>query len=250
MPLPRRAERERRYPVEITVELNLGRRRVRTVTDNVGANGLFARTDVAGQLRQLLSLSLDLPFGFGRLRAHGMVVHVVPPRAVGATPGMGIVLYGLDDARRDQWARFVATLQRQVAEVPSRAFAASIVDIPPPAPIRRRYESFAVVLEVRAALVQELVTMYTRDLARGSLLLQTPGAFVVGDGLVLRIVHPRRGDTLSVPCVVRRVVDDPSMRGIEVEFLDLDDGARALFWEFVGAQVDELEQLEVILVDE
>lgn len=227
----------------------MGRTHLEAVTHNVSRSGLFVRCDVTGTLRQLVLLETDLPFGLGALEAHGMVVHVVPP-GVGGAPGMGLALYGLDHVRRKQWDSFIDEVQRRVPQSRSSALVAYRVDAAPPEPIRRRFERFDVVLEVQVELVDELVTMYTRDISRGGMLLQTEFPLRVDDGFVLRVVHPRTRDSLNVPCVVRRVVDDLGFRGVGVEFLDLDDQARAIFWAFIGAEIDTLDDDEVIIVDE
>ena len=248
-PLPHRVERDRRFAIQIAVDVGIGRRTVSALTDNVGANGLFVRSDVAGELRQLITMDLHLGFSMGTLRTHGMIVHVVSPGGT-RVPGMGVALYGLDDVRRDRWAAFVRAARKHAPEVPAKALLAYRVDRRPPEPIRRRYERFEVVLELQVQLVEELVTMYTHDISRGGMLLRTDCDIEPGDGLVLRIVHPRRHDTLSIPCVVRRRVVDEGMRGIGVEFLDLDDETRAMFWEFVGAEIEEVDGGPVVLIED
>ena len=250
MALPRFSDRDRRYAIRLAVELGLGRRTLSVITDNVGPRGLFVRSDICGPLRQLVELRIDLAFSMGRLEAHGMIAHVVPPGTAGSVPGMGIALYGLDAARRERWSSFIDTVRRRVPRMRSRALIAYPTQDRPPEPIRRRFERFRLVLEVQVMLIDELVTMYARDISRGGMLLQTDCTLEVGDGIVLRIVHPRNRDTLSVPCEVRRVVSEPDFHGVGVEFLDLDDEARSIFWAFIGAEVEALESEDVVLIDE
>lgn len=250
MALPRFSDRDRRYSIQLGVELGLGRKMLSVFTDNVGPRGLFVRSDICGQLRQLVELRVELAFAMGTLDAHGMIAHVVPPGTVGSVPGMGIAFYGLDTIRRAQWGAFIDAVRERVPRTRSRALVAYPTEDRPPEPIRRRFERFRLVLEVQVMLLDELVTMYTRDISRGGMLLQTDCNLEAGDGIVLRIRHPRNGDTLSVPCEVRRVVDEPDFRGVGVEFLDLDDEARSIFWAFIGAEVESVDDIDVVFIDE
>lgn len=211
---------------------------------------MFVCSEWVGPLRQLVTLDMTLPFELGHLFGHGMVVHVVPAGAGVVVPGMGIALYGLDGRRRDTWAEFISRVRATTPELPAKSLVATAVEVAVPIALQQYYETIEVVLEVRVDQIAELVAIYERDLAQGSLSLQTQHALAVGAQFVLRIIHPRRRDSLSVPCRVMRRIDDGSLRGIEAEFLDLDDRARALFWEFVDVELAEFDEHSVPLVDE
>jgi len=245
--------RERRYLIEVPVEVGVGRAKTSATTHDVGAKGLFVRGAIVGPVRALVTLDLELPFGLGDVSVHGMIVHTVPATTNGApcaVPGMGIALYGLDGPARDLWARFIDEARAQATVLEVKPLVAVRASRSPPRALIARHADVRAVLEVRAPLLRDLVEMYTRDLVQGTILLQTDYALGRGEGFVLCIVHPGRGDSLSVPCRVTRVIDDPTMRGVEADVLDLDDNARALFWEFIGVEVAQLEREEVIVVQE
>lgn len=99
-----------RLPIRLPVEVRVGRTLHSLYTHDVGLEGIFLTTAEPPASHQLLQLTLDLPPFAEKVRFLGVVERTVTPvEAVvhGRPPGMGVYLYGLTEATRRDWRRFV-----------------------------------------------------------------------------------------------------------------------------------------------
>ena len=136
--------RERRYPVSIAVELEVGGRTLSLLTENVALNGMFVRSDILGELGEQVTARATLGFNLGVVEMEGLIAHVVPPRSgIHRIPGMGIALFGLDGEVREAWDRFIGECDAQ-APAEGRYFhvATRLVDEDPPEQIHRNYPGY------------------------------------------------------------------------------------------------------------
>jgi hypothetical protein len=220
--------RYRRYRVQVPLRLRVGGRWRELVTEDVNYRGLFARSDEPVPLRQLLALEMELPPDQVAFRCHGMAVHRIAPPGTdeGHAPGVGLMFYALDSASKNQWEKFIAhiALTAPEIEVPVRMAA---VDAPDP--VRRAYPRYQVRLEVRPRSLDELLTMYSRDISKGGAFLETRQRLELGLAFEMAIVHPDLERFFALEAVVRRHGDG----GIGVEFLNMNEARRAEFFEFV-----------------
>jgi uncharacterized protein (TIGR02266 family) len=225
------SERSRRIDVRIhcclPVALSAGKRRQSVLTEDVGQRGVFLRTDTPPALRQLVHLDITLPDHQPPLSVHGMAVHVVAtggPRV----PGVGVQFYAMDGAARARWAGFFGLLRTAAAsEPPERAPAG------PGEPLRRKHPRVEVALELELTSVDELVTLYTRDVSAGGMFIVTDLRLAAGARLAIEVHHPIDRATFSLEAVVRRHAAPGEPAGLGVEFVGMDDARRLTFLAFV-----------------
>jgi hypothetical protein len=218
--------RDARYKAHIALRMTRGRVSTQLVTEDVSFRGVFVRMDAPPALRQLVRLDITLPRG-ATIRPHAMVVYRVPPGG-DHTPGAGLQFYGLDGRERIQWDTFVHEVReesRPVASVPPDAIEAE----------RRQHERYVVRFEVRLRSVDELRSLYTRDISQGGMALETDVVLPVGEHVGLDLVHPTSGAQFGLDAVVRRVIED---RGLGLEFVKLTDERREALLRFVTEGAD------------
>lgn len=224
-----------RYRVRMPVAATWAREVRDLQTEDISLEGLFVRTDAALAERRLLKLRTKLLHDGSELTMHAMVAHSLPlDGAVSRVPGIGLQFYGNGRDTLERWGRHIQHVRDTLPGAADRTVFAFNVDRAPPEPIRRRYERVAAVLEVRVVTVDELLTIHSRDVSKGGMFVMADRACKVGEQLVLEVVHPETAAVFPLPSVVRREVRERGA-GLAVEFLDLDDAARAAFWEFVSA---------------
>lgn len=240
---PAAQRREQRYNVKLKAILFKGGTQIQTLTEDISFKGVFLRTDSPPALRQLVKIALILPPEGREIKAHGMVANnSLPGNAEGHVPGAGIQFYGMDGGTKEVWENFVAQIQRHASE-----------PTPPPAdavdPVRRKHERFNAHLELRLQM-DELFTLYTRDVSRGGMLVATDLDLELGSNLVIDVLHPETGKSFPVQCVVRRKIDQPDLRGVGVEFINMSELHRNNFFDFVRAGIPDVEEEAITLVDE
>jgi hypothetical protein len=234
--------RDRRYRVVLPVTLVAGGESLQLCTANVSLRGLQLRTDRTFNRNQLLRLELRLPFDGGAISLFGAVAYTVAgDPANDREPGSGVALYanGPDVLRR--WEAFVRAISEKHPESLEREV---LLGDPGMATqhVRRRYQRFEVEITFKAFFdeVDDLVAMYTRDVSKGGMLIATELPLSVGSPIHVNLVHPATHAEFPLSCVVRRVVNDSSGRGLGVEFTDHDEDARQRLWEFVSSGLEEM----------
>jgi Tfp pilus assembly protein PilZ len=238
-----------RFKVNVPVKVELGKDIIEGVTHDLSTGGLFIRCDQLGQLRQLVKVTLTMPFQWGDLELHAMVVHVIHPGA-DRTPGMGLQFFGLDRQKKKFLRELIKRVQVEFPKAQTESVRTHPVDTEVIEPIRRRFPRFAAILEVEVELVDELVTMYTRDISKGGMLLESEIDVEVGETLLIQVVHPETKEKFQLASEARRLVHEPPFKGIAIEFCELSDDSRAAFWDFIGATVETIAGVEVVLLEE
>jgi len=242
------SRRDVRYRVRIPVSLAIGKRTMSSVSQDVSLRGLFVHTDSPPSLRQLVRVDVTLP-GDVKLSLNAMVVFVMPPRNDHRRPpGVGLQLYGIGREAEAVWQAFIRDLAAQHPEADRHA-----VELPPataPDPVRRRHPRLAIRLRVLPRNVDALIEMWTRDVSRGGMFLETEHEMAVGDAFELDVVHPHTSATFTLPCIVRRVARGSAGRGLGVEIVDLDAHGRAAFQEFAMSSIPELDEEVSLIADD
>ncbi len=234
--------REKRYPYPLPVTLTTGKVTDETRTRDVSFNGVFVFSELLVKLRQLVRLDVQLPWQEVSLTVHAMVVHL---EESDTQPGVGLQFFGVGKSERETWNTFVNQVRQGVAERDLEAWDA---DIAPPRrdDERRDWGRFDTVLEVRLRTLDELVTLYTRDVSKGGMFLSTDLPLQPGADLLLEVVHPDTSQVHDLRAVVRRQVDGT---GVGVEFVGLDQGARERFWGFVSDHLEWLGGEDLVLLE-
>jgi hypothetical protein len=227
---PSDKRRDARYFARLPIKLIRGKDVTSLQTDDVSFRGAFLRMDSPPALRQLLRVEVTLPEGV-KINAHAMVVYRV---AAGGNhpPGAGIQFYGLDGRERSLWESFV---QKMRDEAP-RSSPLHMVPEGAPDPVRRKHERHSVRFEVRLSSLDELKALYSRDISKGGMAVETTMDVALGTEVGLDLVHPQRAETFELTALVRRKIRQPSARGIAVEFTGMDEARREALERFIGPQ--------------
>ena len=235
--------REVRYKARLPVKVIRTREIQSLLTEDVSFRGVFLRMDAPPSLRQLVRLEIVLPEG-ATLHVHAMVVYRVAPGKDQA-PGAGMQFYGLEGRERAQWDAFV---KRVRDETPISA-PYPVVLAPPDSPdaVRRKHERYAVRFEVRVSTVDELVSLYTRDISRGGMALDTDLDLELGTEVGLDLVHPQTTEMFELDAIVRRRIRLPGARGLAVEFTEMSEERRESLAAFIGPL---LPKEEIVTVNE
>lgn len=242
------SRRDVRHRVRIPVTLTVGKRSLQTMTEDVSLRGLFVHTDSPPALRQLVRVEPVLPDGkVPSLNA--MVVFVLPVgNPFRRPPGVGLQLYGMGGEPESVWHAFV----RAVGERQPTAGRPEVEIAPVSAadPIRRMHPRLAVRLRVVPRSIDALIEMWTRDVSRGGMFIETEQTLAEGQVLEVDVVHPESRATFSLRCVVRRIARGSAGRGVGVELCDLDDARRSAFQEFAMSSIPELEDAGLLVADD
>jgi len=221
----------RRYPVHFPVKLTTGKKSRRLFTEDVSFRGVFIRTESPPALRQLVRLDLNLPPKGLPLTVHGTVVHVVSPNGPAAgPPGVGVQLHALDRDARVTWNSFVSEVERAWPEPPGDW---DLFDAPMSDPMRRRFERHPAVLKVSVAALDELYELFTRDVSKGGMFIETDLALADGTSMIVHVEHPESSDTFVIDAMVRHRQTTPGLCGVGVEFVGLTLERRNEFLDFV-----------------
>jgi hypothetical protein len=225
--------RDARYKARIAVTMTRGKVTTPLLTEDVSFRGVFVRMDAPPALRQLVQLEIALPRG-ATIRPHAMVVYRVPPGG-DQVPGAGLQFYGLDGRDRIHWDTFVHEVRQEAKPLPPPSDGA--IDA-----IKRKHERHVVRFEVRLTSLEELRALYTRDISKGGMALETELLIQVGEEVGLDLVHPTSGIEFALDAVVRRVIRDNGVRGLGLEFVGLTEERREALGRFVreGAPKDDV----------
>jgi len=228
-----------RYILHIPVDVSLGRRQMRLLTEDISYQGVFLRTDTPPPLRHLLLLSISIPNQAEPLHLHAMVLHIIPPNNRGGrTPGVGCQFYAVSKNIRDKWYEYLQHVKEEcIQEEPSSITV--FTSTRPAETIRRRFIRFEAVLEVRIPSYDSLTSFYSKVISFGGMLLKTDIDFTEGQTLFLEIIHPETAQLFGMPCVVKRRLKERKFKGIAVEFIELAENERFEFWKFIKSAVTE-----------
>ena len=224
----RRAER---FDFRLGVLFSSPYRVTQALTINVGALGLFIRTDQTREPNQVIRFSVVDPESTEHIDLVGIVAWTVHPTRghTGRAPGMGVSLFGNN---RDSMRRWGALLSR-VAQWAGRGLdgppARNTPSFPHPRPIEtppdtarrahvRRPAKFNVTL--RPEGIEELDQFKLKDISEGGTFVLTARLIPVGSHINLRLIHPETGDAFVIPGVVVRSIDslDIAEKGIGIRF--------------------------------
>jgi len=217
--------------VGVPLMLDVGRRAVELVTEDVSHGGLFLRTELDISLRQLVRVEMLLPPHADRFDAAGKIVHRVPAVQGDRAAGIGIQFYGLGAEARARWATFVGFVRERFPASSERGVALATAS--PVTPLYRRTHSEAFALHVRVATLSDLVTLFRRDVRRRRMFVLFDKQCWVGDEVCLLIVHPHTDDVFELRGRVTRCVRDHGIGGIDLALYEMDQERMLRFEEFV-----------------
>lgn len=261
MPNDRRVterRRDRRLPFRVRLILSRGGQAEAAWTEDVCFAGVFVRMDTLLPARQLVRLKLTLPPENDELSAMGMVARHLPARGP-LPPGVGIQFYSLGTAERRRWNRFIqfaAASNEVTAPIPlgeetAEAEVVSLDDLfsdlephlqppppptTPPEPIRRSYPRYPTALQVRLHSVEDLETLYTRNVSKGGLFFGTTLDLPEGTPMKLSVIHPRTKDHFTFEATVRWR-DTSAEPGLGLEFSEFSEARREAFFEFIRSEI-------------
>jgi len=215
--------REDRFPVRIPVTLRIGEQSLEYLTGDVSYRGLFVCTDSPPVLRQLIRIEAVLPPDDTKFMSHGMSVFTLhPDNNDERMPGVGIQYYAQSMSNRRTWETFVDYARSAPPELPEGTLD----------PIHRLHPRVDARFEVRPNDLEELKTIYSRDISKGGMFLETDMQVELGITLALTIFHPLTRRAFTIESTVKRHSSSP--RGVGVEFENLSDSRRAAFDSFVN----------------
>ncbi len=207
--------------VEIPILLEVGKKLLDLVTEDVSHSGLFVRVSEPLALRTLVKVSLLLPPRSAAFKANARVCHNLPAIRGSDEAGVGLELFGLgaDDQRR--WDGFIALVRERYPEsAERRAILAEGFDIDP---IVKRDPSYVLVLAISLRSIEDLALMVKRDIGARKLFVATSARAEIGDRLGLWIIHPHTDDVFELSATVKRRVSDGSLGGLLLDLTDLTD---------------------------
>jgi hypothetical protein len=198
--------REPRYPARIVARVVRRGENVELMTNDVSFRGAFLRTDAPPALRQLVRVAFSLPGG-ELVQGHAMVVHLVAPGNGEGIPGVGVQFWGpVQEAKA--WEKYVYDLKvRERAGIPSVRATDRV---------RRSSERFKLQLEV----IVDGRRLSTRDLSETGMAIRSESAMPVGTRAHMQ-VHANGHPSIAVDVMVRRRIEEPSFKGLGVEFIDM-----------------------------
>jgi len=234
--MSRERRREARYPYRLPITLKVGGGAQETISEDISYRGMFAITDEPPNMRQLISLSIKLPDDVAPLTTHAMTVFVLERgNRLGRTPGVGLQFYAMGGPVKANWEKFIDSVRRKLSP-------------PVPETTPRQFVRYRLKLAVKPRSVDELVTLYTRDVSRGGMFLLTQKPLELGRQLAVDVFHPITDEVFTLACVVRRSSEGPPP-GIGVEFHELDAEGRKAFGEFVHSALPELDDDDLELIE-
>lgn len=203
--------RELRFPARIVARLVRRGETVELMTNDVSFRGAFLRTDAPPALRQLVRVAFVMPEG-EIVSAHAMVVHVVPAGGDAPVPGMGVQFWGPVQESK-AWEKYVYGLKiREKAGVPSSRATDKV---------RRSSERFKLQLEV----IVDGRQLNTRDVSETGMAVRSELEMPVGTRAHLQ-VHSNGHPSIALDVIVRRRIDEPTFKGLGVEFVDVSAEAK------------------------
>ena len=230
--------RDERYQVRLPITVRAGSKTIDAFTEDVSYRGLFVRTDEAIALRQLLGVEARLPPDDYAFSSHGMAVFCMPVgNPSGRAPGMGVQFYAMGP-ERSRWEEYIRSVRDQQALEQAAEQLAE--------PIRRKHPRVDVRFRVTPSSPSDLLAMYTQNVSKGGMFLETDQEVGEGTALQLDIVHPQSQEVFTLPAVVRHQIST----GIGVEFHEIEESVRDAFEEFFLSGVEELTDDDIEFIDE
>ena len=204
--------RELRFPARIVARVVRRGETVELMTNDVSFRGAFLRTDAPPALRQLVRVAFVMPTG-ELVSAHAMVVHLVQPDGGSNIPGIGVQFWGPVQESK-AWEKFVYDLKvrEKTGKLSSRATDK----------VRRSSERFKLQLEV----IIDGRRLSTRDISENGMAIRSDSAMPVGTRAHMQ-VHSNGHPSIALDVIVRRRIEEPSFKGLGVEFVDLSADARS-----------------------
>lgn len=195
--MSRERRREPRFPCRLPLTLRVGGAVQETISEDVSYRGVFAITDDPPDLRQLVSVTVRLPGRDAPMTTHAMAVFALERgNKLGRPPGAGLQFYAASREFKTAWESFIDDIRRRQSP-------------PAPASQPRRFVRYRLTLAVKPESIDELVTLYTRDVSRGGMFLVTREPLEIGRRLAVEVVHPISGRVFRLDCVVRRTSEGP-----------------------------------------
>jgi Tfp pilus assembly protein PilZ len=208
--------------------MKLGTSFVELVTEDVSFRGVFAFTDEPVKVGQLVPIELWLPPKGTSFAVSAKVVHDVHRRRLS---GVGLEFYAVGRSQQILWDNFIEGLRRDfpaIAGRASRIARASRFD-----PLRKRDASQVAVLRIEVQTALDLQIIYQRDVPKGGLFVLTDEELEPGDYVGLQLIHPNTDDVFELAGVVARHVVQQGIRGLGIDFVDLDEERVARLHDFV-----------------
>lgn len=219
--------RELRFPARISARVLRRGDTVELMTNDVSFRGAFLRTDAPPSLRQLVKVAFTLPGG-EIVSGHAMVVHVVPAGAAGI-PGAGVQFWG-PVAEAKAWEKYVYELKvRERAGIASSRASDKV---------RRASERFKLQLEV----IVDGRQLSTRDVSENGMAIRSESAMPVGTRAHMQ-VHANGHPSIALDVIVRRRIEEPSFKGLGVEFVDMNTETKAALMSLLKPHVSEADAI-------
>jgi hypothetical protein len=247
--VPSRTRREPRYPVALPTIVTVGQATLEGLTADVSFEGAFleipsteSASIAAVKLGQLAKLTLLLPEAPSKLETTGTVVHIVRHmRRV----GVGLRFYGMGREAQARWDRFIGELRDDFPMMSGRAVRAARAEHFEPVLYRSAHHVAVVRVYVRS--VVDLYTM--TEAPHESTFILTDEPLRAGDELGVQLVHPDSEDIFELSAFVTRVVNQHGVRGLEIEFLNLDAERKLRLRDFADDGLEALFDEEVLAED-
>jgi hypothetical protein len=201
-----------------------------------------AKRPPALSLGALVRLTLSIPGHPTPLEVAAVVVHTLHRRN---RHGAGLKFYALGRDAQTIWDRFITRLRDEMPPMTGRAVALPRGEHFEPKLYRSAHQVACLRIYVRS--VAELYALAEAGIDTMFVLSDEPVR--VGDELGLQLVHPDSEDIFELSAFVTRAVDDGGVRGLEVEFLDLDAERKARLREFIDDGLEALFDEESFLDD-
>jgi hypothetical protein len=226
--------RDQRYLASLATRLLRGKTETRLETHNVSFRGVFLHTETPATVRQLVRVELTLP-DHHLVRAHAMIVHVVPPGLNSTHPdhvaGIGLLFWGDVDGQ-SRWDAFIQELTKNPSLRVVPAAGA-------PVPERRSSSRFRLKLEVRLPELPETLALITRDISEEGMSVATDANYPPGLKTRLLLIHPSTAEPFPLDVIVRRRIKEPGFVGLGVEFMDKSKETRSQLCAFLGIPEDD-----------
>ena len=226
--------RELRYPARIVARVVRRGETLELMTNDVSFRGAFLRTDAPPALRQLVRVAFVMPTG-ELVSAHAMVVHVVQPNGDSHIPGMGVQFWGPVQESK-AWEKYVYDLKvrDKAGRLASRATDK----------VRRSSERFKLQLEV----IIDGRRLSTRDISENGMAIRSESAMPVGTRAHMQ-VHSNGHPSIALDVIVRRRIEEPSFKGLGVEFVDLSAEAKSALMSILRPAASEEDAIFIDMDD-
>lgn len=259
--MQKRARHEPRFPVALVATLLSSGTSVDCVTHDVSFEGVSVETSAPGEddapsargegrrrpaalsLGQLVRLRVSLPGAPAPLDVAAVVVHTMRGKN---RSGAGLRFYAMGRDAQATWDRFIGRLRDEFPAMTGRGVLLPRAEHFEPKLYRSAHQVACLRVYVRS--VAELYALVEPDVE--TMFALTDERVRVGDELGLQLVHPDSEDIFEVSAFVVRIVDEVGVRGLELEFLDLDAERRARLREFIDDGLEALFDEETLVEDE